>query len=233
MSALRAQRRKIYAGLARNCKKYGIKSPYDNNNRWYDTYTQTTENQDVAWFPTNSDTVTIMYDTRFLKSDPRRSQPISWSVTKIEDAVPEGLTKITMAQDAYDEAKDNAELMIASYYANATTPVDKAMPKKEIAIVCRGTRAVSAGGGYKKFTAEVYSDGELIDVAQEGIEVQWVVSFPDGNETKFECKAEGDSLSVKCLPYYALIGSTFTITASATVDGIAATDTITVEVTGT
>ena len=184
-----------------------------NSGVWLDYTTQTVENQEVLWLPTNDDTKTILYDTKFLKSSPGRYPPLRWTITKVEDTATEGISKFTLAQDLFDPAKDNAELMIANYYESYVEPevleVEEIPTVSDLEIVCSGSPAVRAGGGYKKFTLKARTNGELIDA--KGVE--WNVDFPDGDLDKLECSVKDNIFKVKCLPFYDLVGKTFTITA--------------------
>ena len=45
------------------------------------------------WLPTNDDTKTILYDTKFLKSSPGRYPALKWTITKIEDTAIDGISK--------------------------------------------------------------------------------------------------------------------------------------------
>lgn len=180
-----------------------------NSGTWLDYYVQTTENQDVIWMPTNSDTVTILYDTKFLKSDPRRYPPIAWKVSKIEDAVPHGLSKFTLTQEMFDAKRDNADLMIANYYDNYISPVDniEANINQSYKIVYSGKCAVKAGGGYKKFSIQGLSPESITNV-------KWDIAFPEGFADKFNYIEDDMSIKIRCLPYYNLIGTTFDLKAS-------------------
>ena len=184
-----------------------------NSGVWLDYTTQTVENQEVMWLPTNDDTKTILYDTKFLKSSPGRYPPLRWTITKIEDTATEGISKFTLAQDHFDQAKDNAELMVANYYESYVEPeipemqVDPVISNLEI--VYSGSPAVRAGGGYKKFTLKERVDEELVDAT----DVEWSIDFNDSDSDKLEIIAQDNVFKVKCLPFYDLVGKTFTIIA--------------------
>ena len=184
-----------------------------NSGVWLDYTTQTVENQEVMWLPTNDDTKTIQYDTKFLKSSPGRYPALKWTITKIEDTATEGISKFTMAQTQFDPAKDNCELMIADYYESAVEPelpeVEETPTISNIEIVYSGSPAVRAGGGYKKFTLKQLVDGELVDTSEN---VEWSVDFC-GNEDKLTCSVQGNIFKIKCINDYSLIGKTFIITA--------------------
>ena len=183
-----------------------------NSGVWLDYTTQTVENQEVLWLPTNDDTKTILYDTKFLKSSPGRYPPLRWAITKIEDTAIEGISKFTLAQDQFDPSKDNAELGIANYYDSYVEPevleIEENPTASNLEIVYSGSPAVRAGGGYKKFTLKMRVNGELVDAT----DVKWSVDF-QGNEDKLQRSVIDNIFKVKCLPFYDLVGKTFTITA--------------------
>jgi hypothetical protein len=165
------------------------------------------------WLPTNDDTKTILYDTKFLKSSPGRYPALKWTITKIEDSATEGISKFTMAQTQFDPARDNVDLMIADYWESAVEPelpeVEETPTISDLEITHSGKPAVRAGGGYKKFRLKDRIDGKLVDTSDD---VEWSVDF-GGKEDKLECSVEDNIFKVKCVNDYSLIGQTFTITA--------------------
>ena len=184
-----------------------------NSGVWLDYYTQTVENQEVFWLPTNDDARTIVYDTKFLKSSEGRYPPLRWTITKIEDTAVEGISMFTLAQDQFDSAKDNAELMIANYYDSYVEPevleTEEIQTVSDLEIVYSGSPVVRAGGGYKKFTLKERIDGKLVDAS----DVKWSIDFQDGGLDKLENSVKDNVFKVKCLPFYDLVGKTFMITA--------------------
>ena len=185
-----------------------------NSGVWLDYVTQTVENQEVMWLPTNDDTKTILYDTKFLKSSPGRYPALKWTVTKCEDTATEGISKFTLAQDQFDPAKDNVELGIANYWDSAVEPeipeLEEVVTVSNLEIVYSGSPAVRAGGGFKKFTLKTRVDGDLIDAK----DVKWTYDWNGNDESKFDLKEEDNVLKIKCLPFYDLVGKTFTIIAT-------------------
>ena len=185
-----------------------------NSGVWLDYTTQTVENQEVMWLPTNDDTRTILYDTKFLKSSPGRYPPIRWTITKIEDTATEGISKFTLAQDQFDAAKDNEDLMIADYYSSGIEPelpeIEVNPVESDFEIVYSGSPVVRAGGGYKKFTLKERINGELVDA----VDVEWFIDFKDEDLNKLEQSIKDNVLKVKCLPFYDLVGKTFIIVAT-------------------
>lgn len=197
-----------------NCLGAPRKQNSYNSGVWLDYTTQTVENQEVMWLPTNDDTKTIQYDTKFLKSSPGRYPALKWTVTKIEDTATEGIAKFTMAQTQFDPAKDNVELMIADYWESAVEPelpeIEEIPTIDELEITYSGKPAVKAGGGFKKFVLKERIEGKLIDVVGD---INWNVDFGE-NKDNLEYSTKDNFIKVKCINNYSLIGKTFTITAT-------------------
>lgn len=166
------------------------------------------------WLPTNDDTKTIQYDTKFLKSFHGRYPPLAWKVSKIEDTATDGITRFTMTQEMYDPARDNIELLIGNYYENKVEPeileTEEIPTISDLEITYSGSPAVKAGGGYKKFTLKSRIDGKLVDCTED---IEWSVDFVNGDSSKLETSISGNIFKVKCKNDYSLIGKTFTITA--------------------
>lgn len=197
-----------------NCLGAPRKQNSYNSGVWLDYTTQTVENQEVMWLPTNDDTKTIQYDTKFLKSSPGRYPALKWTVTKIEDSATEGISMFTMAQTQFDPAKDNCDLMIADYWESAVEPelpeLEEVPTISDLEITYSGSPAVRAGGGYKKFRLQSRVDGNLVDTTDN---VEWSVDF-SGKEDKLACSVQDNIFKVKCTNDYSLIGSTFIVTAT-------------------
>ena len=119
-----------------------------------------------------------------------------------------------MTQEQFNPATDNAELMIADYWAQSVQPeileTEEIPTVSDLEITYSGSPAVKAGGGYKKFALKSRIDGKLVDYTEE---VNWSIDFPDGDLSKLETSVEGNVFRVKCKNDYSLIGKTFTITA--------------------
>lgn len=181
---------------------------------WLDYVGATVENQEVFWVPTNSDTQTILYDTKFLKSSCGRYPPIVWKVSKIEDTAIDGISRFTMTQEMFDPERDNVELGIADYWESAIEPEilesEEIPTASTLEITYSNSPAVKAGGGYKKFTLKKRVDDKLEDVSEA---VEWSVDF-NGNDDNLDCPTKDNIIRIKCKPDYSLIGKTFTITAT-------------------
>lgn len=194
-------------GAPRNQSSY-------NSGVWLDYVFQVPENQHIAMLPTNDDSRTIGYDTRFLISDLGRKPPIAWKVSKVMSSLNGDITKFTMTQEQFHSSRDNAELMIADYYDSAVQPelpeLEETPTISDLEISYSGSPVLRAGGGYKKFVLKSRVDGELVDAVGD---VEWSIDFSEGDISKLQTIANGNTFKVKCVNDYSLIGKTFTITA--------------------
>ena len=183
-----------------------------NSGVWTSEYSTSPENQIAAWFPTTQDIKTINYDTRFLITD-NEINPVAYSVTKREDMVPKGITKLTLKQDDFNEHTDNPELMIADYWKSSVLPEEKPSTPAIENISWRVTyngisKDIKCGGSYKTFTAKLYDkDDNELDSSPI-----WTVTTVDNS--KFDIIQTGDPhiLKMKALKYVELINSIVKIT---------------------
>ena len=199
--------------VAYQCLGCARKQNSYNSGVWLDYVGSTVENQELFWVPTNSDTKTILYDTKFLKSAEGRYPPLAWKISKVEDTAIDGITRFTMTQEMFDPSRDNAELGIANYWEHAVEPevpeFEEIPTISDFEITYSSSPTVKAGGGYKKFLLKECVDNKFVDVTDA---VEWNVDF-DGNEDKLECVVKDNAIKVKCKPDYSLIGKTFVLTA--------------------
>ena len=145
---------------------------------------------------------------------PGRYPPLAWKISKCEDTLVDGITRFTMTQEQFNPATDNAELIIADYWAQAVEPeifeTEEIPTVSDLEITYSGSPVVKAGGGFKRFVLKSRIDGKLVDCTED---VEWSIDFQSGDLSKLETSVEGNVFRVKCKPDYSLIGKTFTITA--------------------
>ena len=168
------------------------------------------DNITSAIMPTNNDTITIGYNHRFMITDPRRTTPLVWTVSKVEDSTPFGLTEFKFTQETYSPVLDNKELMICNYYDSPIKPEisDIEEDVKSIAtITYNGTKpTIKVGGSYKVFTP-IFSD-ESVTVNK------WTISDENGDigeDTNYIIERDGDLLKLKVALNYNLIGKVLII----------------------
>ena len=141
----------------------------------------------------------------FMITDPRRSIPLVWSVSKIEDSTPIGITEFKFTQETYSPTLDNKELMLCNYYNSEIIPKvqDTETKLRQVAaITYSGTKpTIKVGGSYKIFTP-VFSD-ETVTVDK------WTISDENGDISadteNYTIKYDGQKLKLKVAQNYLLI----------------------------
>ena len=165
------------------------------------------DNITSAILPTNSDTLTIGYNHRFMITDPRRPIPLVWTVSKIEDSTPFGLTELKFTQETYSPILDNRELMICNYYDSVIEPKDDDVVQSTAAITYSGTKStVKVGGSFKIFTPVFGDESVTVD--------KWIVSDKNGDvvdNANYTIEYDGDKLKLKAALNYNLIGTELSI----------------------
>lgn len=169
-----------------------------NSGLWLNYYASTPENQNQFIVPTNEITQTIDYNTRFLISD-NQIHPIAWEVSKREDTFPTGVTWITMKQTLFNPDWDNKELMIADYYKRKHIIDTPEKIPLECKIEYSGQPQIKAGGSFKTYCIP------------EIEKCSWGIIGLD--ESKYQTKTTSNSIQIKILSDYLLIGKVFTLKA--------------------
>ena len=147
-----------------------------------DRYITHPDNQLKIWFELNSITEKFWYNDdstktmRLVVSAPTK-HPIVWSVTKIENAQPFGVQKLTLYQSMWDEHTDKIEYddfgnivgMYADYYDSNIEPTDpdtpSPTPSNTYGKITASTSTIKVGGSYKTLTLKLYDadDNEVTD----------------------------------------------------------------------
>ena len=170
------------------------------------------DNVTSAIVPTNSDTVTISYNKRFIISDSKRYPPIVYQVSKIEDTQPHGLTTFKFTQETFDPTHDNAELGICNYFDSPIEPQpsepDLPIETSTATITYSGTKpTIKVGGSWKTFTPTFSDESITVD--------KWVVSDENGDISydteNYTIEYYDNQLKLKVAQNYSLIGKLLTI----------------------
>lgn len=147
-----------------------------------DHYITHPDNQLKIWFELNSITEKFWYNDdstktmRLVVSAPTK-HPIVWSVTKIENAQPFGVQKLTLYQSMWDEHTDKIEYddfgnivgMYADYYDSNIEPTDpdtpSPTPSNTYGKITASTSTIKVGGSYKTLTLKLYDadNNEITD----------------------------------------------------------------------
>ena len=143
-------------------------------------------------------------------TDPRRPIPLVWTVSKIEDSTPFGLTELKFTQETYSPILDNKELMICNYYDSSIKPkvpnVEEEL-KGIATITYSGTKpTIKVGGSFKTFTPTFSDESITVD--------RWIISDENGDissDTDYIVEYDGDKLRLKVALNYNLIGKVLII----------------------
>ena len=146
-----------------------------NSGLWTDLRFTSQENQDKVWLPINSITDKIWYtnstDTnmRVLVSAPT-DKPIAWNISKVENAKPFGIQKLTLYQDFFDQHRDYIEKdkngniigMWADYYDSSIEPTDpdtpSTTPSSITAKISASTSSIKVGGSFRTLTTNLFNE---------------------------------------------------------------------------
>ena len=164
------------------------------------------DNITSAIMPTNNDTITISYNHRFMITDSRRTTPLVWTVSKIEDSTPFGLTEFKFTQETFNPTLDNEELLICNYYDSPIEPEVSDLNtelKSTATITYSGTKpTIKVGGSFKTFTPAFSNESVTVD--------KWIISDEYGdistNTENYTIEFDGDKLRLKVALNYNLIG---------------------------
>lgn len=158
----------------------------------------------AAWLPSNSDTYTIGYNQRFIISDPNYYPPLTWTVSKLENVQPLGLTKLKFTQETFDPIHDNAELGLANYFDSPIepTPSGDDIKPQNVYIKYNGDKpSIKVSGSYKVFTAMFQSVGTTID--------RWYITEDIRDittDTNYSIIFNGNTVKIKANRNYDLVG---------------------------
>ena len=144
-------------------------------------------------------------------TEPRRTIPLVWTVSKIEDSTPFGLTELKFTQETYNPTLDNKELMICNYYDSSIEPeipnIEDEL-KGTATITYSGTKpTIKVGGSYKTFTPTFSDESVVVD--------KWTISDENGDISddidNYIIEYDGDKLRLKVALNYNLIGTVLII----------------------
>lgn len=146
-----------------------------NSGLWTDLRFTSQENQDKVWLPLNPITEKIWYTNESSKNmrvliSSFTDNAIAWQISKVENAQPLGVQKLTLYQDFFDQHRDYIEKdsdgniigMWASYFDSEITPTDPSTPTTPpssiTARISASTSTIKVGGSYKNLTVNLFND---------------------------------------------------------------------------
>ena len=170
------------------------------------SYISTVDGTLSVWMPTTNDAVTIGYNQRFLISDEKRTVPLAWETSKIEDTQPFGITKLKLKQSTFNPSADNADMMLADYYTDGIEPTEPDIEQEFSGIATisySGMKpTIKVGGSAKVFTPVFSAEGTTVS--------QWLVSDENGDisdNANYTIERDGELLKIRVAQNYNLIGT--------------------------
>lgn len=172
-----------------------------NSGLWTDLRFTSQENQDKVWLPLNPITEKIWYtyesskNMRVLVSS-FTDNAIAWQISKVENAQPLGVQKLTLYQDFFDQHRDYIEKdengniigMWASYFDSEIAPTDPdtptTPPSSITARISASTSTIKVGGSYKNLTVNLFNDfNEDITTEYTNATFTWTCSIDNEDWT--------------------------------------------------
>nr|DAW42762.1 MAG TPA: hypothetical protein [Caudoviricetes sp.] len=172
-----------------------------NSGLWTDLRFTSQENQDKVWLPLNPITEKIWYTNESSKNmrvlvSSFTDNAIAWQISKVENAQPLGVQKLTLYQDFFDQHRDYIEKdsdgniigMWASYFDSEITPTDPSTPTTPpssiTARISASTSTIKVGGSYKNLTVNLFNDSnEDITTEYADATFTWTCSIDDEDWT--------------------------------------------------
>ena len=173
-----------------------MQSSYTNGS-YVDKVFSRPDNQTKLWFSMNSITEKFWYsddndkNMRLIVSTPIK-EPVTWRITKCENAQPLGIQKLTLYQDRFNEHTDYVNLetgeMYANYFDSEIAPTDPstptAPPSSITARISASTSTIKVGGSYKNLTVNLFNDSnEDITTEYADATFTWTCSIDDEDWT--------------------------------------------------
>nr|DAP36330.1 MAG TPA: hypothetical protein [Caudoviricetes sp.] len=172
-----------------------------NSGLWTDLRFTSQENQDKVWLPLNPITEKIWYTNESSKNmrvlvSSFTDNAIAWQISKVENAQPLGVQKLTLYQDFFDQHRDYIEKdengniigMWASYFDSEIVPTDPSIPTTPpssiTARISASTSTIKVGGSYKNLTVNLFNDSnEDITTEYADATFTWTCSIDDEDWT--------------------------------------------------
>ena len=197
-----------------------------NSGLWTDLRFTSQENQDKVWLPLNPITEKIWYinesskNMRVLVSS-FTDNAVAWQISKVENAQPLGVQKLTLYQDFFDQHRDYIEKdsdgniigMWASYFDSEIAPTDPSTPTTPpssiTARISASTSTIKVGGSYKNLTVNLFNDSNE-DITTEYADATfiWTCTIDDEHWTDKVTWRAGTEYNQKKVKFH---NDTFTI----------------------
>lgn len=203
-----------------------------NSGLWTDLRFTSQENQDKVWLPLNPITEKIWYTNESSKNmrvlvSSFTDNAIAWQISKVENAQPLGVQKLTLYQDFFDQHRDYIEKdengniigMWASYFDSEIAPTDPdtptTPPSSITARISASTSTIKVGGSYKNLTVNLFNDfNEDITTEYADATFTWTCSIDNEDWTDkvtWRASAEYNQKKVKFPSDTSVIGKILSV----------------------
>ena len=169
-----------------------------NSGLWTDLRFTSQENQNKVWLPLNPITEKIWYTNESSKNmrvlvSSFTDNAIAWQISKVENAQPLGIQKLTLYQDFFDQHRDYIEKdsdgniigMWANYFDSEIAPTDPSTPTTPpssiTARISASTSTIKVGGSYKNLTVNLVNDSNE-DITNEDADATFTWTCSIDNE---------------------------------------------------
>ena len=172
-----------------------------NSGLWTDLRFTSQENQDKVWLPLNPITEKIWYTNESSKNmrvlvSSFTDNAVAWQISKVENAQPLGVQKLTLYQDFFDQHRDyiekdsdgNINGKCATYIESEISPTHPSTPTTPpssiTARISASTSTIKVGGSYKNLTVNLFNDSnEDITTEYADATFTWTCSIDDEDWT--------------------------------------------------
>lgn len=159
----------------------------------------------------NRDTETLFYNHRLIIDTKVESEPRVWLISKVNRISPNGICRVTLTQDTYNQHTDYIEHdessniigMWADYYRSSITPTPITPDEPSditVIISCSGKHQLKVGGSEKTLTVSfIDSDGNQIEYQSgdwaftiDGEDVSALLTITSVTDGKVKIQFNGD-----------------------------------------
>ena len=231
------------AGVLRSQNSY-------NSGIWIKYNIEKVEDQQQFLVPLTRDTENLFYNLRLIIDNKVLAEPRAWHITKVNRLDANGITKITLAQDRFDEHKDYVEIddngnvigMWADYYQEGQlTPTDYEQPEQIINLTMimsyAGTKPeIKVNGSYKKLSVKYIQNEEEKPYAAGdwtyAIKDNGVITPIDPDEYLIQSTEglTGQQIKLKFIGDASNIGKVLVVTNTASIYGTIVSDSVELEI---
>ena len=171
-----------------------------NSGLWTDSRFTSQENQNKVWLPLNPITEKIWYTNESSKNmrvlvSSFTDNAIAWQISKVENAQPLGVQKLTLYQDFFDQHRDYIEKdadgniigMWANYFDTEIAPTDpdtKPTPSPVtniLATITSSASTIKVGGSYRTLNIKLSNDSgeDITDTFGSKSNFEWHFEIDD------------------------------------------------------